>query len=291
MKLGVFSVSMPEYDLQETVDILKKIGYDGVEWRVQTIPEKKPENVVYETRYWSWNRSTVDIATIEETAGPIRKMCDEAGLEIFGFTTYLRPDQTEALKPVLRAAQSAGVKRVRVFTPSFTYAEDQESYPELVKKTRKNIGTIEQLAKEHGVKVVFEIHHDNIFSSASAAIRLLEGFDPQYIGIIVDPGNMVYEGYENYRKVFQILGSYVDHIHIKNAKMAPGERDELGAVKWERVWAPLKEGTADLRQFIHELKQTGYDGTISVEDFNNEMPTLEKLQYCYDYIHELWEKA
>ncbi|MBQ1291211.1 MAG: hypothetical protein IIY28_07685, partial [Lachnospiraceae bacterium] len=69
------------------------------------------------------------------------------------------------------------------------------------------------------------------------------------------------------------------------------ERDELGAVKWERVWAPLKEGTADLRQFIHELKQTGYDGTISVEDFNNEMPTLEKLQYCYDYIHELWEKA
>ena len=51
MKLGVFSVSMPEYDLQETVDILKKIGYDGVEWRVQTIPEKKPENVVYETRY------------------------------------------------------------------------------------------------------------------------------------------------------------------------------------------------------------------------------------------------
>lgn len=33
MKYGVFSVSMPEYDPEETLKVLKELGYDGVEWR------------------------------------------------------------------------------------------------------------------------------------------------------------------------------------------------------------------------------------------------------------------
>jgi len=282
---------MPEYDLQETVNILKEIGYDGVEWRVQTMPDQEPEDIPYDRRYWIYNKSTVNIATIEENVEQIKAMCDKAGLDIFGFTTYLTPDQHEELMPVLRAARKIGVKRIRMFTPSYTYADDQESFETLFTRTRENIKKVAQLAEEYQVKIVFEIHHDNIFSSASAAIRLLEGQNPDYIGIIVDPGNMVYEGFENYRKVLQILGPYVDHVHIKNAKMAPGERNEFGAVKWERVWAPLKEGSADLKQFVHELKTAGYDGTISLEDFNNEMSTIDKLHYCYEYIHELWEKA
>ena len=42
MKYGVFSVSMPEYDIAETVALLKEVGYDGVEWRVNQIPKEVP---------------------------------------------------------------------------------------------------------------------------------------------------------------------------------------------------------------------------------------------------------
>ena len=31
MKFGVFSVSMPEYGIEESVRLLKELGYDGVE--------------------------------------------------------------------------------------------------------------------------------------------------------------------------------------------------------------------------------------------------------------------
>ena len=40
MKFGVFSVSMPEYSPEKSVELLKELGYTGVEWRVAEI--KKP---------------------------------------------------------------------------------------------------------------------------------------------------------------------------------------------------------------------------------------------------------
>lgn len=51
MKFGVFSVSMPEYGIEESVRLLKELGYDGVEWRVAEMPEKEPENVPFALRY------------------------------------------------------------------------------------------------------------------------------------------------------------------------------------------------------------------------------------------------
>ncbi len=40
LKFGVFSVSMPEYSPEKSVELLKELGYRGVEWRVAEI--KKP---------------------------------------------------------------------------------------------------------------------------------------------------------------------------------------------------------------------------------------------------------
>ena len=284
MKLGVFSVSMPEYDLQETVNVLKAIGYNAVEWRVAAIPDKKPEDIPFDRRYWIWNKSTVDIARITDLAPKVKEMCDLAGLDIIGFTTYLTPEKQNELKPVLNAARSIGVKQVRLFTDNYLYDIAQRSYHDIFFDTKKHIQELEILAKQYGIKIVFEIHHDNIFASASSAMRLIEGTDPDFIGLIIDPGNMVYEGYENYRKVFEIVGPYVAHIHIKNAKMVEDGRDHFGALKWRREWAAIKDGQADLPRFIHELKAIGYDGTISLEDFSNDMTTEQKLKYSFDYI-------
>lgn len=47
MKLAVYTVSLPEYNLEESVSILKEMGYEGVEWRVdKTEGESPPEGYV-----------------------------------------------------------------------------------------------------------------------------------------------------------------------------------------------------------------------------------------------------
>ena len=80
LKYAAFTVMTPEFTLEETVAILKQLGYDGIEWRVHNVHSDfadKPD-------YWRSNRATVDINTIVEKAGEIRKLTEDHGLEILG---------------------------------------------------------------------------------------------------------------------------------------------------------------------------------------------------------------
>ncbi|MDD4851445.1 MAG: sugar phosphate isomerase/epimerase [Gemmiger sp.] len=286
MKFGVFSVSMPEYDLEETVVLLKELGYDGVEWRVQDMPAQKPADIPFDRRYWVWNKSTIDLPRVVELAPVVKALCQKHGLEIFGLTSYLHPAQYTLVEPVLQAAQIMGAKMVRVFPPEHP-DNSGKTQPELWRETKSQIKILEGMAKQYGVKIVFEIHMDNLMASPSAAFSLIDGCDPDAIGLIFDPGNMVNEGYEDYQKSFELLGRYIAHIHVKNGILAPDGRDELGAAKWVRKWTPLKEGMADLRHFFNVLKANHYDGTVSVEDFSNEQTTRDKLAGNLAYMKTL----
>lgn len=284
MKYGVFSVSMPEYDIAETVDLLKEIGYDGVEWRVNQIPQSLPESIPFEQRYWINCRSTLDITRIGEEAKRAKQLCDAAGIEIFSLTSYLTPDKTEEIETILKAAQSIGCPMMRVFTPNFMKSVHyRKSFEDTLGHTR----TLEGLAKKYGVKIVYELHGDNILASPSSAWRMVGEFDPRYIGVIFDPGNMVYEGNENYRKGFQLLGEHLAHVHVKNSLWREDGRDELGSKKWKREWAPLWDGQADLHELFQVMKDMGYSGKVSVEDFSNETDTREKLTQNLSYLKKL----
>ncbi|HEX3045128.1 MAG TPA: sugar phosphate isomerase/epimerase family protein [Bacillota bacterium] len=281
MKYGVFTVTTPEYNLQETVTVLKELGYDGVEWRVSNpVPEKKPADYTYERRYWSYNTSTLDINRIEEGAVEAKILCDRAGLEIYSLTTYLKPADIQTVERVLKAAAQIQCKNIRVFPPNY---DGTENYRQLFERTITEVQKVEVLAARYGVRVNLEIHMGNIIPSASAAYRLVSNFDPEYIGIIHDAGNMVHEGFENYRLGLELLGQYLAYVHIKNAVWIPDKTDIDGTelheyTRWKPVWAPYRKGFANLSGLISVLKDMGYRGYISVEDFSNEMETYDKLR-------------
>ncbi len=323
MKYGVFTVSMPEYDVEETAKILSDLGYDGVEWRVfdlidpsKTLDEKAakslerfgfdpksadlakslstlhdPTNPRYPLRYWAYNKSTLDINNIAEEARRAKEICDRYGLEIFGLTGYIGTENMEKLGELFAAAGEIGTPLVRVGLVNFNSMTSEKTYPEAFESMRNDLKKIEQLAAEHGVKAVIELHHDTLTPSPSAAIRALEGLNPEHIGVTFDPGNMVYEGFENYLDGFQILGDYLAHVHLKNAALVPGERNELGAVEYTREWKPLKEGSANLLTFFKALHRIGYDKLVSIEDFSNEQTTEEKLREGIEYIRALEEAS
>ena len=47
MKLAVYTVSLPEYDLAESVAVLKEMGYEGVEWRVAKTVGESPLKAMF----------------------------------------------------------------------------------------------------------------------------------------------------------------------------------------------------------------------------------------------------
>jgi sugar phosphate isomerase/epimerase len=44
-------------------------------------------------------------------------------------------------------------------------------------------------------------------------------------------------------------------------------RDETGAVRWKWTSSDLREGVANIPQIVQDLKDVGYTGYLSLEDF------------------------
>ena len=106
MKIAVYSVGTPEYNIEETAKVLKEIGYDAVEWRVDTIGVPayfaQMKEIPFGLRYWMDNKSTLDVDNIMEDALRAKKACDEVGLEICNLATstgYVQPERLENCLP------------------------------------------------------------------------------------------------------------------------------------------------------------------------------------------------
>jgi sugar phosphate isomerase/epimerase len=113
------------------------------------------------------------------------------------------------------------------------------------------------------------------------------GFDPEWVGVIYDPGNMVYEGFEDYTLGLEVLGPYLAHVHIKNAAY---ERPPGGGV-WTPRWAPLEDGAVDFYQLIVALQAVGYDGWLSIEDFSQARPSCEAVAHNARFVRDVVERA
>lgn len=285
MKKGVFTVGTPEYDLAELASVLRELGYDGVELRVAGgVPKEKPDGYTYENRYWSYNKGTIDLDSVESEALAAKAIFSRNGLDVCGLTTYLKFWEVESIRRVLKAAGMIGCVNVRVFEPFY---DGTENYRVLFDKAARQVGILEALAKEYNVRINFEIHMNTIIPSCSAAYRLVSSFDPRYIGIIFDPGNMVHEGFENYSMGIEMLGEYLAHVHVKNAVWKKVETGADGIEAWKPEWAPLKKGCADLRSLVRLLNAKGYNGYYCLEDFTNETDTRTKLSAFIDFMKEI----
>ncbi|WP_139202042.1 sugar phosphate isomerase/epimerase, partial [Curtobacterium sp. MCBA15_016] len=105
-----------------------------------------------------------------------------------------------------------------------------------------------------GVKALVELHHMTITPSASAALRLVDGLDPEHIGVIHDLGNLVIEGHEDHLAAFELLGPYLAHAHVKNARWVDtGDTRADGSTVWQNEWAPLRTGQASVSEYLDAL--------------------------------------
>lgn len=285
MKISVCSVCLPEYTPEETVRILKTLGYRGVEWRVACPPPAvKPAGLVCHRRYWSYNRCTVDETNLSAEARRLGKLCDDAGIETVMLSSYRGIWETEAAEQLMRAAALFGCRNVRIRAPEY---DGTENYRRLFDRAVAQARVIEQLARQYRVRVNFEIHMGNIIPSASAAYRFVCGFDPSCIGVIYDPGNFIFEGYENYGIGVELLGEYLVHVHVKNAVWKIFDSVAPDADRWTAEFAPLSRGYANYVRILRVLKAAKYDGFLSVEDFSDEEDTLVKLKNDLSFLHEL----
>lgn len=282
MKLSVFTVATPDLTPEKLAVTAKEAGIDGIEWRYKEVPEAirgdKPS-------FWGNNRSTISPDGGDEHLAHFKQVTEANGLTLLSVTPYLTAGDVEGTEKVLVAAQKLGAKFIRIGSTSY---DRTHTYQELYEQTQIYLKNVEPLCKQYGIKGLIETHHGTITASASAARHMVDSFNPDQIGVLYDPGNMVHEGFENYRMGMELLGPYLAHVHIKNAGWLPtSELESDGSILWKADWKPMKAGMVPWKLILEDLKFVGYDGYLGLEDFSLEYDSREMLIQFVTYMRSL----
>jgi sugar phosphate isomerase/epimerase len=271
VKFAVFSGSAPEWTPAELGANLARQGWDGIEWRVTDQKEAAQPG------FWAGNRATFPFTGLAGVAGEIARVTKDAGLGLAGLAAYVQISDRKNVDALMAGAAACGAGKARVQVPK---AAPGMRYNELFAATRADAEYAVEAARRNGVQAIIQIHHGNIISTSSAALRLLNGLDPRHIGVMHDLGNLSIEGREgltSYTPGLEILGPYLAHVHIKNAVWKAGATRPDGSTEWAWSWAPLKTGMGDIPAYFKALKEVGYDGWVVLENFLSDPPLAQRL--------------
>ena len=263
MKLSLTSVMLPRWDLETTFAKLATHGYEGIELRCRynpEDPEAEPSN---------WGRHLTDVSpdNIAAKAAQIRDLSQQTGVRVCALAPNFTCDQTEIIDKIFKGALAIDPDNPPLIRIGAQRHDRSRPYLPQFLDARMGFAHLVERARDCGVKIIYEIHVGTIAVSASRAIELLNNFDPNHIGAIFDVPNMIRVGLEDSKMGLELLGPYLAHVHIGNATPVQTQRDATGSMHWQWDFCDLRAGMADIPQIIQDLKDVGYQGYISLEEF------------------------
>ncbi|MHB9022593.1 MAG: sugar phosphate isomerase/epimerase family protein [Armatimonadota bacterium] len=283
MKYGTQLTSVGRGDRREMLRFARQLGCEGLEVGLP-VAELRTEGTT--------------VAALLRDAQAMRSDFADAGMEFISLSPgiILKHVQTpEVIRAVGQVAETLGVRSIRLFfAPHVRWGgpnsvlDDWMAEFDGMKDSRywmeRNAAELEEmleLTKEYDIRFVFELHHGYVINSASGAMRLLECFPAARVGILMDPGNMVFEGNEGWRNSVQIMGDYLDYIHCKNAVFL--QEDD----RWRQKWGSLPGGIARYPEIITALKDMDFDGYLSIEDLRGGLTPEERIGDGIAYLKSL----
>lgn len=279
MKIAVFTAATPEYTPEQAVEKLAAWGFDGVEWRLQPPPPPG----AHVDGFQKGNRASVDPATIVEQAPALRNLCREQKLSMPVLGAYFDAGKLDLSERVLEAADMLGTKGVRIQTGK--YDKRKTRYTKAFDKALKTYEKLVTLADRYRARPLIEIHPNSLTFSGATALRFVQNFSPSDVGLIWDPANTVIEGFEPPRVAIDMLGRYLQHVHVKNISLYVEAGDPDGNLRWGWRHDTLPRGVVNWPETLKALKALGYRGWLSLEDFS-EGPTEQRLPAALAFLKD-----
>ena len=241
LKVCVFSKHFQWTDWKETARLAAEIGFDGVDLTVRAGGHVLPERVAED---------------LPKAVGIIRA----AGLEAPMITAGIADVESPHAEDILKAASKLGIRYYR--WGNFRYRDD-ESIQSQLDKLRPRVEALARLNKKYGMSAMYHTHSGP--GQVGAAIwdiyQLVNGLDPQAVGINLDIGHATVEGglgdwITSTRLVAQ---QYLRGTALKDfywGKNAKGE--------WAPQWCGLGQGMVNFRRYLGMLKQAGFNGPVQL---------------------------
>jgi sugar phosphate isomerase/epimerase len=254
-QLSLFTACSPWLPLEELAPVCAAAGLAGLDLAVRDsdYDPARPLN------FWNNNAASIDLRRLEDLLPPAVAMLHRHGLAVRVLSSYIQPSEVENACRLAAMAAQVGTPMVRVWSPKPRLGVCRAQ----VAAAQADWRVLERIAAQHGIRFVLELHDNTIATGASGALRLIDGLDPEHVGVILDVGNTVIQGNEPLPMAVDILGPYVAHVHVKDLAVLPG--DQWHGCRTEA--APLGQGCMRWPTCLSILRNAGYQGWLAIENF------------------------
>jgi sugar phosphate isomerase/epimerase len=150
-----------------------------------------------------------------------------------------------------------------------------------------------KFAKEHGIRLAFEMHPGFAVYNTESMLKLRKNCGNN-IGANFDPSHLFWQGMDPIMSLRQLKGA-VYHVHAKDCRIDEHNTKINGVLDMKsygdeinRSWIFRTVGfghSEDFwRDFVSTLRLIGYDGVLSIEHEDSLMSSVEGLRKAVDFL-------
>jgi sugar phosphate isomerase/epimerase len=254
---AIFARTYPSTNAPEVFAAAAADGYRGVQFNlisagVPTLPDQLPDGLAEKIKHQS-HAAGVVLAALSGTYNMAHP------------DPNFRASSRKAFGNVIEAARRMGAPVVTLCTGSRDPEDMWKHHPDNQSALawsvlRSELDYALPLAEAAGIRLAIEPEPGNVVNHAQAARRLLNEVASPFLGIVLDPANLLSpetlrEQHEVLAEAAQLLGSSLLLAHIKDI-------DPSG-----RVTTPGR-GAVDLPAFVASLRSVAYDGALIAHGFS-----------------------
>ena len=222
----------------------------------------------------------------EDTKAFVEAMSKE-GLAIrFATAGFVPADLVKDDTPLAVLADNG----ITEFRMSYFRVENDDVQASIV-EARRQIEELVPICERRGIRAVYQVHHGTLIPHSMAAWMLVHDLPSKAIGVMLDPGNQVNEGFEDWMRAARLLK---DHWVALGVKDMAWRRNEAGAHDptkgWSRDWVPVCDGVINWQAVIDAVRTIPFNGTfVFMPFYNSDNPALmtEGLKRGVAYLRQM----
>ena len=239
-------------------------------------------NLVIRDGYW------VAMSTLRQDLPRFMQTMEKAGLRVYFSTAGFMPQDLLKDPTPLALLSEFGITDFRM---GYFRAPADVDPRAAFDDARRQMEMLVPLCQRYRIRAVYQVHHGTLIPSPTSAYFLVKGLPADAVSVEIDPGNQVFEGFENFDRSLRLLGEYCTAVGVKDVAYLRDE-SRLGEPDkgWKRPWVPIDEGVVNWLDLLKALKTTSFRGTFVYMPFYDEKDTdqmTRKLKREVAYMRKL----
>jgi sugar phosphate isomerase/epimerase len=240
LKVAIFSKHLLFLHGAELARSAAQIGFDGIDVAVRKGGHVEPDRV-------------------KQDLPPLVATIRQHGLQVPMITTDITDDKSPYADEVLSTAAELGINHYR--WAQFRYTNDQ-SIPKQLETIHARAARLAVLNARYRVCAMYHTHSgiDLVGAPIWDLRQILNGLDPELVGINYDIGHATVEGgFGGWIDSFRISEPYLRGIAVKDFLW---EKDTHG--EWRPAWKPLGEGMVRFPRFFEMVAAVKFSGPLQL---------------------------